>query len=355
MGRAALNYRCRQLLKLLFIVGVIAFLGVMLMSVSAPLRVLFQQSRSESEPVADRENRIPQLRALVEQQQKESAEAAAAYVPKMMGRIDDLTASAETVLRELPGVVHVEVAVRAEQPTYRIVHLRDWHFVPKDLYAIDLRNATGKPLSDEQVDRMHEELCLEVEAVQLEQMALLRCLIKHHGLRRIFAEGLTENDLPNYRDRIAVLRSMEREQMPMLRRQLEEARELKAKGREGAAPIEQEVKELLWDHQKRLLEIGAAGRLLIAGEIEDVLPLDDAELLEQAKPITPDGRVMFDAVELAARRDGIVRAATAKGPFGLIVLGGAHDLSESVSRLGDGRCEYIRVTTRRFRDFAGEE
>jgi hypothetical protein len=36
-------------------------------------------------------------------------------------------------------------------------------------------------------------------------MALLRCLIKHHRLRRIFAERLTAKDLPNYRERIAVL------------------------------------------------------------------------------------------------------------------------------------------------------
>ena len=31
---------------------------------------------------------------------------------------------------------------------------------------------------------------------------------------------------------------------------------------------------------------------------------------------------------------------------GLIVLGGSRDLSESVRRLGGGRCEFIRVTTR---------
>jgi hypothetical protein len=31
--------------------------------------------------------------------------------------------------------------------------LRDWHFVPKDLYAIDLKNAKGRELSAEEIDQ----------------------------------------------------------------------------------------------------------------------------------------------------------------------------------------------------------
>jgi hypothetical protein len=34
----------------------------------------------------------------------------------------------------------------------------------------------------------------------------------------------------------------------------------------------------------------------------------------------------------------------------MIILGGSHDLSDNVRRLG--RCEYIRVTTRRFKEFS---
>jgi hypothetical protein len=54
----------------------------------------------------------------------------------------------------------------------------------------------------------------------------------------------------------------------------------------------------------------------------------------------------MDLANLAARHDAQVRAVLDNGPFALIVLGGAHDLSDSVRRLGGGHCEYIRVTTR---------
>ena len=52
-------------------------------------------------------------------------------------------------------------------------------------------------------------------------------VLLEHRLRRIFCEGLTEEDLSSYKERIGVLRSMEKEQIPQLRKQLEEVRALK--------------------------------------------------------------------------------------------------------------------------------
>jgi hypothetical protein len=89
------------------------------------------------------------------------------------------------------------------------------------------------------------------------------------------------------------------------------------------------------------------------GEVE-VLPLDDAALLEGAKPVRPDGAVGLDAARVEARHDGQVKRALASGTCSVLVLGGAHDLSASVRRLGGGNAEYIRVTTRRFKQVAGE-
>lgn len=153
-----------------------------------------------SRPIDDSKagSRLPQLKASVEQQKRESGEAVPSYLPKTTVRLDDLAAPTAEILRQLPGISKVETAVRVGKPTHRIVHLRDWHFVPRNLYAIDVRNASNRPLSEEAIDRLYEAFLLEVEAVQLEQMALLRCLIQHHGLRRILCEGLTDKDLPSY-------------------------------------------------------------------------------------------------------------------------------------------------------------
>jgi hypothetical protein len=100
--------------------------------------------------------------------------------------------------------------------------------------------------------------------------------------------------------------------------------------------------------EDRMAEFGAAGRLLATGELSEVLPLDDAGLLDDANPVTPDGRVALDKGRLRARQDAQVRLASKGGGVSLIVLGGSHDLSQSVRRLGHGRCEYVRVTTTRF-------
>jgi hypothetical protein len=42
---------------------------------------------------------------------------------------------------------------------------------------------------------------------------------------------------------------------------------------------------------------GAPGRLLLPGEIDGVLPLDDARLLYEANPVSPEGEVRAYPVE----------------------------------------------------------
>jgi hypothetical protein len=106
------------------------------------------------------------------------------------------------------------------------------------------------------------------------------------------------------------------------------------------------------EFRERYLEAGAVGRLLVSGELQEVLPLDEAGALDAARPVTPDGLVRIDPAKVEARHDAQVKAALATGPVPLIVLGGAHDLRDAVLRLGGGRVEYLRVRTARNREFA---
>ncbi len=269
-----------------------------------------EEHRAQGPPVTAEE--LIRLQHLVESDRAETERAVRAYSPSMEGNLDDHSVDAAGLLGQLPAVAQVDIPSLAAAPTRRIVHLRDWHFVPKDLYALDL-SSVRRNLTNEDIDLLHSRLLLEVEAVQLDQMAVLRCLVRHHGLRRVFAEGLTSKDLANYKDKIAVLKNMEEKDVPRFRQQLDEVRELKrsmaAAGREKseryeqADAIEKQVAEMLHQHQHRLLEVGAAGRMLIAGEIEDVLPLDDADLMDQARANT---KVTCPACGSAARLEGTV-------------------------------------------------
>jgi hypothetical protein len=345
----------------------IVIAGASLLAIAGLIALASYFRHMPSRPIDDStaEGRLRQLKEPVEQQEYESKQAVVSYFPKTTARLDDIAAPVAEALRQLPGVSNVEIAVRVEKLTHRIIHLRDWQFVHRDLFAIDVWTASKRPFSEEEIDRLYEELLLEVQSVQLEQLALLRCLIKHHGLRPIFSEGLTEEDLPSFKEKIAVLRAIEQEEIPQLRKQLHETRELKkgmeavgrdqTKSYEQALGIEHQLVALLQDHQKSLLELGSPRRLLIANEIEAVLPLEDPGQLIAARPMTPAGKMKVDPQNLLASQDSIVKAATRHGSLALIVLGGTHDLSDSVRQVGDGQWEYIRVTTRRYQEFSGEK
>ena len=82
--------------------------------------------------------------------------------------------------------------------------------------------------------------------------------------------------------------------------------------------------------------------------------MEDEEPLNAANPVAADGQVRFDTLKVQARHDAIVKNVLKEGSFGLMILGGDHDLSENVRRLGEGKCEYVRMTTKRFREAAGE-
>jgi hypothetical protein len=255
-------------------------------------------SRPETATIGDR---IKQLERQVEHERHSSEQAVKTYVPKAAGKLDDLTTPAGDILRELPGVADVEVLVKAPKPTHRVIHVRDWHFVSRDAFALDFEQTIGKPLSDQD----YREHLLQVELVQLEQAAVLRCLIKHHGLKRVLAEGLTAEGVMNFAAIIDALREMD-ERLAKLVKQREDVRQ-------NAPAIDTAIAELRNDFRQQIVQYGAVGRLALAREVE-VWPLDDEQLLDKANPVLPDGRIKLEAAKVQARHDAQVAAARKAGP-----------------------------------------
>lgn len=234
---------------------------------------------------------------------------------------------AAPLLSRMPGVESVEVVNARVRSTHRIVHILNWHFIPKTLFAADLRSQSEGPLSDDEIDRQYASFLDEVEAVQQEQMEFFRHLIQQHGLRRVYYEGFSKAELPAFRQLVTALNRFER-------------RKLK-----GETAIEQ---FLLYEYRNDLLRLGAPGRLLMSGELDEVLPVEDAGLLKAANPVQQDGSVRLDEEIIRSREAAIVGHLLEGGPVSVVVLGGAHDLSHSLPT----SCEYIRVRTRQYADAA---
>lgn len=67
------------------------------------------------------------------------------------GNIHRLSAPAKAILKQMPGVESVSVVVPASNPTNRIIHIADAHFVPLDLFRKDVRRLAGKPLPEAEI------------------------------------------------------------------------------------------------------------------------------------------------------------------------------------------------------------
>jgi hypothetical protein len=190
-------------------------------------------------------------------------------------------------LQQAQHVASVEAPDRPWRTDRRIIHILDYHWTPRELH---------------EGPEPYERHLADVAAVQGEQMPLLRHLATRYGLKAVYLEGLTVETVPAYREKVAALKT--------------------------AA-------------EQVAVSVGAPGRLLMAGHLDEVRPLDDAEALAAADPRKAD------AATLKARDDAIVKNALAGGePVVVVLLGGGHDLAASV-RAADPNCGYIRVTTKK--------
>lgn len=214
--------------------------------------------------------------------------------PPRPGTLGDLTTDAAALVRTLPDVALVEVRHQpAGPPAGRIVHVLDWHLTPDIADAAHLA---------------------AVELVQAEQMALLKALALQHDLERVWIEGLT------LENRASFLASLE---------------PFRGKDRFPAPP--------------ELLNAGSAARLHLAGIVKELLPAESARLHRAGQP--QGGVVDADLSRLRDR--AIVGNVVARdGPLAVIVLGGAHDLTNHVKADAPG-WEYIRVGTAGYRLASG--
>jgi hypothetical protein len=209
-------------------------------------------------------------------------------------------------LKALPDVAAVQVR-SVDSPTHRVIHILDWHYIPEKRFRIDTPDGDYDAFLD------------DVEALQAQQ----RAFIKAVGVKAVFKEGLTAANASHYRKRVETLR--------------------KFKPPKGDDAIDLFVARLRREDE---LQLGAPGKMLIAKELDSVLPGDDADLHGAADPTKGD-ELEFDEAANKAREDAIAKLLLARKES-IIILGGDHDLSDNLS----ATVEYVRVTLKGYKSAA---
>jgi hypothetical protein len=211
----------------------------------------------------------------------------------------------------LPGVAEVRGDHPALAPTKRIIHVLDWHYLPRDLFAVDLR-AHNPGLSDAAAARAYRDHLDAAETVQGEQRELLAALAEVHGLRVVLVEGLTLAGLKAWTARVGNMKEAEAGREELLT-MAEEARQ------RGRRDLARQAEDLLEQARRDRLELGAPGWLAMRG-LTEVRPLDEQEALDGADP-RRTGRKL-DPAKVRQRQEGMVRLAVlAADPVTVLVLG----------------------------------
>jgi hypothetical protein len=209
--------------------------------------------------------------------------------------------------------------VQAEPET--IIHILNYHYVTPESFAADLKDQDST-ITQEQIDRAYSYFLKVLEANQRDQMKLLRRLIKKHNLKGVYVEGLTEQ---NHKGTLRFIET------------------LKKYERTKTDPPESDIDRLV-AAQNRLdrLELGAAGLLVVSGELESILPAEDSVAFEAANPVKVDGSIKFDKEAEERREDAIARNLMKADGVAVITLGEAHILGDNLRRLGSDS-KYKRV------------
>lgn len=247
-------------------------------------------------------DRLEEYGQLLDKARASAAGTVENYNPQTKGQIDDLELNVTELLSNVPRVIHVEGS-KVDMPNQRIVHLVDCSLPSQAEFLHCLRKMKDGGIDAPQLESLYDDYRQQIELMQIEQMVVLRCLIKQHGLRRVFVEGVAN------------------------------------------LPMGQKFSPL---------EVGTAGQLLMSRELQHVIPLDDTEVSEkpgikrQLVSQVDNNSVVHSKIrqkKTAADLDQQIRTVLDHGNFGLIVVDD-HDLTENVSRISGGKCEYIRVQTK---------
>lgn len=201
------------------------------------------------------------------------------------------------------GVAKVDQVLQGEPA---IVHVLNWHWVPKDAFG----KAEG--LSGAELDREYNRAMATAAAVH---RSVLRILDDQPA---VYLEGLTDANRPIVAAELRALKPLHRELATF-------------DPTEGDA-----ARDLIAEHRQSLLRLGAAAELQLDGKRIKLLPAEGIEHEAwKAAPLSDEAN--------QAREAAIVKRITKRDKPAVLVLGGGHDLSAAIRPTSWG---YVRITPR---------
>jgi hypothetical protein len=213
-------------------------------------------------------------------------------------------------LKALPGVDSVKVAVECDNPELTIVHIRDWHFIEYAEFEADVE---GK-IAPELVRDQYLIFAGEVQAVQDQQELFLDAMASA-GHRDVWIEGL----------------------IPEFERAFQHICHAAARNGLYETP--------------NPLSVGAAARLFVKKQIR-VHALDTDNGLRLTLPLDAAGKLRdVSDSDIEKRENLMMRQLKDHKGVAIVVLGGAHDLSNNVP----AGVKLIAITVKCYRQASGEE
>ncbi len=242
------------------------------------------------------------------------------------------------------------------KPTVTIIHVRNWHWLPKEHFAADQRGLNPK-LTNEEIDIQYSRFLDDIDALQREQVGLLRELFQQHPGCRVFYEGVTDANGRTFIDTIQALRHAD---IGSIQINLEQANRMVETIPAGtnahtiAVGLRDDFNAKLAAYRNDLSQVGAVGRMLMADELDRVFALDDEKLLDAANPVKADGTIEFNAAADTASEDDMAKRLLASTPVVIAVLGGEHDLTDNLQKFS-AHHEYVVRETPKYRQLAKGE
>ena len=212
-------------------------------------------------------------------------------------------------LESFPGVESAKVAVKCDDPRLTIVHIRDWHFIEFAEFRADVQDE----IAEDQIQNQYFIFAREVQEVQDQQELFLEAMAKA-GHQDVWIEGL----IPEFeRAFIHICHAAARNGLY-----------------ESPNPI----------------SVGAAARLFVKRQIR-VHALDTDKGLRLTKPLDAAGKLRtVSEADIEQRENLMMQQLRSHKGVAIVVLGGAHDLSNNVTP----ETRLVVVTVKGYREASGE-